>query len=204
MDPREHWDRVYVTRLATELSWYQRTPRRSLALIQDTGVASTASILDVGGGDSTLIDHLIADGYGGASVLDLSGAALRRARARLGPEGDAVVWREADVLTADLAPASVDVWHDRAVFHFLTRPEDRAAYVEQVRRAVRPHGHVIVATFAQDGPTRCTGLPVERYSTDSLRAVFGAGFQLETSVLETHWTPGGAKQSFVYCWFKVE
>ena len=204
MRAKEHWDRIYTAKASTQLSWYQPHPRQSLELITKTGVAPTASILDVGGGDSTLVDHLVARGYTGVTVLDLSSAALRRARERLGSRASTVSWREADVLTVDLRPASVDVWHDRAVFHFLTRPEDRAKYVEQVRRAVRPHGHVLVATFAEDGPPTCSGLPVERYSATTLGEVFGDGFRLVTSVNETHLTPSGIEQPFIYCWFSVE
>ena len=199
MDPKAHWERIYSTKPATALSWFQRQPRQSLELIANTGVAATASILDVGGGDSMLVDHLLQRGYSGVTVLDLSGAALRRARERLGERAGSVVWREANVLTVDLPPASVDLWHDRAVFHFLIRPEDRAAYVAQVRRAVKPSGHVIVATFADDGPAQCSGLPVERYSADTLCAVFGKQFRLMESVRETHRTPSGAEQRFLYC-----
>jgi ubiquinone/menaquinone biosynthesis C-methylase UbiE len=203
-EPKDHWDRIYSTKASTQLSWYQPHPGQSLEWITKTGVATTASVLDVGGGDSTLVDHLVARGYSGVTVLDLSAAALLRARERLGSRATAVTWREADVLTIDLPPASVDVWHDRAVFHFLTRQRDRAKYVEQVRRTVRPGGHVIVATFAEDGPPTCSGLPVERYSAKTLGEAFGDGFRLVTSVNETHLTPSGAEQRFVYCWFSVE
>jgi 2-polyprenyl-3-methyl-5-hydroxy-6-metoxy-1,4-benzoquinol methylase len=198
--PKAHWDQVYTTKLATELSWYQPHPWRSLDLIQTTGVAPTASILDVGGGDSTLVDHLVARGHHRVTVLDLSSAALQRARERLGRSADSVTWREANILTTDLARGRTDVWHDRAVFHFLTRPDERAAYIEQVRRAVRPGGHVIVATFAEDGPASCSGLPVERYSANRLHATFGKNFRLRMSARETHVTPSGADQHFTYCW----
>lgn len=203
MDPKAHWERIYSTKPTTDLSWHQRHPVRSLDLIERTGVAATASILDVGGGDSMLVDHLVARGYSNLTVLDLSGAALRRARERLGARAAAVTWLEADVLSADLPRAGVDVWHDRAVFHFLTRPEDRETYVSQVRRTLRPGGHVIIATFADDGPATCSGLPVERYSPESLSAEFGAGFHLRASSRDTHRTPSGAEQRFVYCWLQL-
>jgi SAM-dependent methyltransferase len=199
-DPKAHWERIYSTKPSTAVSWYQQHPLRSLDLIDRAGVAATAPILDVGGGDSLLVDHLLARGYRNITVLDLSGAALRRARERLGPRAATVTWREADILSADLARASVDLWHDRAVFHFLTRPDDRARYIDQVRRTVRAGGHVIVATFAADGPAECSGLPVERYSPESLSAAFGDGFRLRASVRDTHRTPTGAEQRFVYCW----
>ncbi|MEP6495609.1 MAG: class I SAM-dependent methyltransferase [bacterium] len=200
MNPRSHWERIYASRLPNELSWYQLHPQRSLDLIQKTGVSRTASILDVGGGDSTLVDHLIARDYERVAVLDLSESALSRARVRLGSSAGSVTWREADILDADVLPGSIDVWHDRAVFHFLTRPNDRAAYINQVRRMMRPQGHVIVATFAEDGPSQCSGLPVERYSAVALHAVFGGDFQLRTSVRDVHRTPSGAEQRFTYCW----
>lgn len=200
MNSREHWESVYRTKQSTELSWYQEHAALSVDFIRMTSVGSTASILDIGGGDSRLVDDLVASGYRRVSVLDVSGAALARARERLGVRAAVVQWHEADVLAAPITPASVDVWHDRAVFHFLTAAEDRAAYIEQVRRAVRPGGHIIVATFAEDGPSRCSGLPVERYTATSLHDTFGVGFKLVRSARHVHQTPNGAEQRFTYCW----
>lgn len=198
-DPAQHWQTVYEAKAADEVSWFQREPRLSHALIARVAPSLDASIIDVGGGASTLVDTLLAAGYTNLTVLDLAAAALRQARERLGFDASRVAWSVSDVLDATFTPASIDVWHDRAVFHFLTRSEDRARYISQVQRAVRPGGHVLVATFAEDGPPRCSLLDVARYSPAQLHAVFGAGFVLETSLRENHITPSGSQQAFTYC-----
>jgi SAM-dependent methyltransferase len=200
MQSRAHWERVYATKPADRVSWYQEHAQQSLRLIRDTGVGLDASIIDVGGGASTLVDDLLAGGYTTITVLDLSATALAAAKARLGPRAEAVRWIEADVTSAELPAHGYDVWHDRAVFHFLTDPADRRAYVDVVIRAVKPGGHVIVATFAEDGPTQCSGLPVQRYSASGLHAEFGAPFTLLRHEKEEHHTPSGAVQRFVYCY----
>lgn len=161
-----------------------------------------AAILDVGGGASTLVDGLLDAGYRDLTVLDIAPTALRQARDRLGTRADRVKWVEADVLTAGLPPASIDLWHDRAVFHFLADADARAAYVHQVRRALRPGGCTIIATFAEDGPTRCSGLDVVRYSAEELHTSFGADFRLLDTRPERHRTPSGVEQSFRYCVFR--
>lgn len=199
MKAKEHWERVYATKAATEVSWFQEHAALSLRLIQQAAVPVSASIIDVGGGASTLVDDLLAAGYEHLTVLDLSGAALATACARLGSRAAAVRWIEADILQADLPPHGYDVWHDRAVFHFLTSVEERQAYVSKVLQAVRPGGLVIVATFAEDGPASCSGLPVMRYSASGLHAEFGAPFQLLGHERESHSTPSGNEQKFVYC-----
>jgi SAM-dependent methyltransferase len=198
MDPKDHWEQIYSTKNATEVSWYQQEPRISLEMIQAVAPDRRARILDVGGGASTLVDGLLAAGYRDLTVLDLSAAALEQARLRLGTSATKVQWIEANVLTATLA-APVDVWHDRAVFHFLTEAIDRRNYVEQVHRWVKPGGYVLVATFAEDGPERCSGLKTARYSADSLHAEFGEAFQLLENRREEHRTPTGGAQRFVYC-----
>ena len=200
MQSRNHWERVYATKAVDRVSWYQEHAAQSLRLIRETGVAPTASIIDVGGGASTLVDDLLQDGYTALTVLDLSATALAAAKARLGPRAAAVRWIEADVTRADLPAHGYDLWHDRAVFHFLIDPADRRAYVDAVIRAVKPGGHVIVATFAEDGPTQCSGLPVQRYSAGGLHAEFGAAFTLLRHETEEHHTPAGAIQKFVYCY----
>ncbi|HVS61509.1 MAG TPA: class I SAM-dependent methyltransferase [Gemmatimonadaceae bacterium] len=199
MDRKAHWERVYATKRSTEMSWYQQQPARSLELLAQTGLAPDSAIIDVGGGDSTLVDTLVERRLGRVTVLDLSGAALARARARLGSRAGEVTWLEADVTRAELGPQAYDFWHDRAVFHFLTDAEDRRAYVDQVRRSVKPGGHVLVATFAEDAPARCSGLPVVRYSADSLHSEFGPEFHMLTSEREDHRTPWGTAQPFLYC-----
>ena len=204
MERREHWDRIYRRNAPSELSWYQTEPTISLELIRRVAPDLEWPIIDVGGGASTLVDGLLDAGYRDVTVLDLSGAALAVARARLGERAASVRWVEANVLAAPLAPAAYAVWHDRAVFHFLTEPRDRAAYVAAAHAAVRCGGHVIVASFALDGPTRCSGLDVVRYSPDSMHAQFGAGFRLLDSVRDEHHTPSGAIQAFTYCLCRVE
>lgn len=204
MDARRHWDSVYRQKGAEEVSWYQAESRLSLELIRRAAPSNDAGILDVGGGASKLVDGLLAAGYTRVGVLDVSHAALEQARSRLGPSAAAVRWIEADILTADLPEHSVDVWHDRATFHFLTAARDRARYVEQVRHAVRPGGHVLIATFAEDGPTHCSGLEVARYAPDALHHEFGADFRLVQSAREEHVTPSGARQAFTYCLCRYE
>jgi SAM-dependent methyltransferase len=198
-DPRAHWETVYRTKRPTEVSWYQPEARLSLELIRRAVPDTLARIIDVGGGASTLVDGLLHDGYSNLSVLDLSTIALAEARRRLGDSASRVQWLEDDILSAALPEAAYDLWHDRAVFHFLMHAGDRASYVAQVRRAVRPGGHVLVATFAEDGPLQCSGLPVARYSAETLHREFDGGFELVDSVRELHVTPGGSTQSFQYC-----
>jgi len=199
MESKEHWEQVYSTKASTEVSWFQEHAALSLKLIREAGIPKSASIIDVGGGASTLVDDLLANGYVHLTVLDLSGAALATAKSRLGPGSARVRWVEANVLTADLPTHGYDVWHDRAVFHFLTSEDERHAYVNKVLQAVKLGGLVIVATFAEDGPTKCSGLPVMRYRAEELHAEFGAPFQLLGHERESHHTPGGNEQKFVYC-----
>jgi ubiquinone/menaquinone biosynthesis C-methylase UbiE len=199
MQSKAHWEKIYTTKASTEVSWYQPHAALSLDLIQRIGVGPDATIIDVGGGASTLTDDLVAHGYRNLAVLDLSGEALAVARSRLGHKSDLVRWIEADVTSAPLPERFFDVWHDRAVFHFLTGEADRRAYVHQVMRAVKPGGHVIVATFAPDGPVECSGLPVVQYDSDSLHGEFGPAFELVEHDEEAHVTPSGRVQHFTYC-----
>lgn len=199
MDVHDHWERVYRTKRADEVSWFRPHLDTSLSLIRRTGVAPDRAIIDVGGGASTLVDDLLAAGYRDVTVLDVSPAALDGARARLGPRASEVTWIAADVTRAELPAGRFHVWHDRAVFHFLTDPADRDRYVAQVRRAVALGGHVIVATFGPKGPERCSGLPTARYDADALHGVFGPEFTMLDSREEWHLTPGGVEQQFVYC-----
>lgn len=199
MDQKSHWETVYRTKRADELSWFQQEPTLSLDLIRRAVPDTSAHVIDIGGGVSTLVDGLLRAGYSNVSVLDLSVTALAQTRARLGDAAWRARWLEADVLTAALPEARVDLWHDRAVFHFLTKADDRHAYIAQVRRAVRHGGYVLIATFADDGPTKCSGLSVARYSAQTLHGAFGEPFQLLKTVREQHVTPAGTRQSFVYC-----
>lgn len=197
--PKEHWEKVYQTKQPDAVSWFQEHATRSLELIRSVGTSLNANVIDVGGGASTLVDGLLNSGFRNVSVLDLSASALEVARKRLGTTGDCVTWIAGDICTVNLSDHAYDVWHDRAVFHFLTNPVDRAAYVQQVMKSVKPGGHVIVATFAPDGPEQCSGLPVARYAPGELHQEFGPSFELIEHMSEEHKTPWGSVQHFVYC-----
>lgn len=199
MDPKSHWEKVYTRKAATEVSWYQPHAERSLAIIRRLTGGRPFRLIDVGGGASTLVDDLLPLPGAELTVLDLSEAARDVARRRLGAQAQRVHWVAGDVTTAALPAQAYDLWHDRAVFHFLTEPAQRAAYVAQVRHAVRPGGHVIVAAFGPEGPLQCSGLPVQRYAPGELHAQFGGAFELVEHQTEAHHTPGGAVQEFVYC-----
>lgn len=201
MKSKSHWNKVYTTKASDAVSWYQPHALLSLALVERVAGRSglPVRLIDVGGGASTLVDDLLQRNVAKVSVLDISGAALDVARRRLGGRAADVLWIEGDITTVDFPQAGYDIWHDRAVFHFLTDPAERAAYVEQVRRAVHPGGHVIIAAFAPDGPLQCSGLPVVRYAPESLHAEFGGAFELLEHLSEDHHTPGGSVQHFVYC-----
>jgi ubiquinone/menaquinone biosynthesis C-methylase UbiE len=200
MNKKTHWEHIYETKSPTQVSWYQEHAQFSLEYIKRTGIRKIDRIIDVGGGASTLVDDLVADGFQHISILDVSGAALQIARQRLGRRAVHVNWIEADITQADLPEQGYDLWHDRAVFHFLTQPEDRQRYVDVVRRAVRRRGHIIVATFAPDGPDHCSGLEVMRYNPESLHNEFGDEFDLVDSTNEIHHTPFGTQQKFMYCY----
>lgn len=193
----EHWNRLYRGKSAAELSWYESHPQRSLQSIQETGVPPDAPILDVGGGASLLVDDLLVLGYTDVTVLDLAPAALAQSRDRLGPAAERATWIATDVTTFR-PPRRYAVWHDRAVLHFLLDAHEREQYVAVLQSALAPRGHVILATFAPGGPTRCSGLPVQRYSVEMLSALLGPGFELRGSVLEDHHTPVGVAQQFLH------
>jgi 2-polyprenyl-3-methyl-5-hydroxy-6-metoxy-1,4-benzoquinol methylase len=196
-----HWENVYATKDEHTVSWFQERPDISLDLIRATGVKTSASIIDIGGGASRLVDALIAEGFEAITVLDLSEKALTTSKARLGARGAHVQWVVADITTWE-PPQSYDVWHDRAALHFLTDPKDRAAYAERVSRAVRPGGHVIIGTFALDGPERCSGLPIVRYDAASLGKILGPSFELVESKRHDHHTPAGVTQRFQFSRFR--
>jgi ubiquinone/menaquinone biosynthesis C-methylase UbiE len=204
VETKAHWNRIYATKPCTQVSWYQQHLEVSLHLIERTGIDKTAHIIDVGGGASTLVEDLLVRGFQQVTVLDISAAALRAAQERIGCRAASVEWLEADITEATLPANDYDLWHDRATFHFLTRIEDRRKYIEAVRHSVKEQGHIIIATFADDGPTRCSGLDVVRYSSSDLRRELGGDFKLVDSVREDHRTPFGTVQSFVYCWCTKE
>jgi SAM-dependent methyltransferase len=196
-----HWEGVYTAKGEKEVSWYQDNPAPSLDLIALTGVSKHAPIIDIGGGASRLVDHLLAQGFERLTVLDLSAAALDAAKARLGDKAQKVRWEVADITTWK-PPETYDLWHDRAAFHFLTEQTDQSAYIERVRKAVNPGGHVIIGTFALDGPERCSGLPIVRYDAASLAALLGPEFNLIDTRRHDHATPWGAVQRFQFSTFR--
>jgi SAM-dependent methyltransferase len=193
-----HWQDVYGNKAEDQTSWYRPHLDLSLEIIDGLGLAPLAPIIDVGGGRSTLVDDLIGAGYRHLTVLDLSEAALAQARSRLGRIAEGVRWIAGDVLEAELPDAHFALWHDRAVFHFFTDDAQQQRYIGRVRAALQPGGHVLVATFAADGPERCSGLPVCRYDGDSLAQRFGAGFERVDSRRELHRTPFDSVQPFTY------
>ena len=201
MERRAHWNQVYATRAADEVGWFQRRPELSLELIAAAGIRKDAGIIDVGGGASTLVDRLLDLGYTTLAVLDIAGAALNVSRTRLGARAAAVEWFEADV-TAFEPPRRFGLWHDRAVFHFLTDAQDRTRYVATLRRTLQPDGAVVIATFAPDGPPRCSGLEVMRHDERSIGAELGAEFEFRELRRETHRTPMQTEQRFIYCRFE--
>lgn len=204
MDAKTHRENVYTTKAPEAVSWYRPHLETSLALIERAAGPRSASIIDVGGGESTLVDDLIALGYQNITVLDISETAIRVCKKRMGMAADRVHWLVADVTLGELDSGAYDVWHDRAVFHFLTRVEQRAAYVRNVARSMKRGGHVIVSTFGPEGPMKCSGLDVMRYDADSLHDQFGPRFHLVESSQELHQTPFGTTQQFLYCYCRVD
>jgi len=204
MDARTHGEKIYSTKAPDQVSWYRAHLETSLSLIKRAPIDRTAPIIDVGGGESTLVDDLLEQGFQNITVLDVSHAAIEVNRARLGERARGVHWIVADITQIELEPEAYDVWHDRAVFHFLTAQEQRTAYVRQVARSVRSGGCVIVSTFGPEGPTKCSGLDVIRYDADSLHDEFGLRFRLVESSMEVHQTPLGTMQQFLYCYCRAE
>ncbi|HEY4900387.1 MAG TPA: class I SAM-dependent methyltransferase [Terriglobales bacterium] len=204
MDAKTHWEKVYTTKAHDAVSWYRSHLETSLALIERAADARSAPIIDVGGGESTLVDDLLLRGYKNITVLDISQAAIDLTKRRLGSGADQVRWLVADITKIELEPLAYDLWHDRAVFHFLTTREQRIAYVRQVARSVKPGGHIIVSTFGTEGPTKCSELEVMRYDADSLHSEFGTRFRLIESSKEMHHTPFGTSQQFLYCYCRID
>lgn len=203
-ETQSHWEKIYATRDPSAVSWYQPHLNISLQLIGRAGILPTDGIIDVGGGSSTLVDDLLDRGFRNLSVLDISSRAIVISRRRLGPRADLVHWIRDDALNAPLPVGDYRLWHDRAVFHFLTHPTSRRAYIEQVRRALMPGGFALIATFSLEGPTTCSGLQVCRYSAETLAGEFGNDFRIVESRPEDHMTPSSIKQAFVYCLLAFE
>lgn len=201
MERKTHWDNVYTQRQPADLSWYQAHPETSLRLIADSGIGKNDTLIDIGGGASLLVDKLVESGFTNVTVLDISAAAIAATQARLGQRAATVRWRVEDITRFEPAEKYA-LWHDRAVFHFLTEAADRRAYLAAAASALDSGGQLIVATFAPDGPEKCSGMPVVRYDAQSLAREVGENFELLESCGETHVTPGGGKQSFSYCRFR--
>lgn len=204
MSRQDHWEKVYGSKPPDQVSWFRPHLEMSLSLIERAAADRSAAIIDVGGGASTLVDDLLTRAYTNITVLDISRAAIEIARRRLGEAEQSVKWLCGDVTSEEFAEHSYQVWHDRAVFHFLTRAEDRVAYVRNVARAVKPGGHLIVSTFGPEGPAKCSGLEVMRYDADSLHEQFGRRFRLRESCKELHQTPFGTTQEFLYCYCTLD
>ena len=200
-DRTTHWQNVYATKGETEVSWFQDNPTISRDMIRAANPDPGAAIIDIGGGASRLVDALLQHGYRDIAVLDLSANALDATKKRIGAAASTVDWIVADATTWQPAK-TYDVWHDRAAFHFLTDPRDRAAYVERLLSAVAPAGQVIIATFALDGPEKCSGLPVQRHDSASLSAELGPEFELVETQSEIHHTPWHSTQAFQFSRFR--
>ena len=198
----DHWERVYSNKKTTELSWYQARSEVSLCLIAQAGVRNDDPILDAGGGASTLVDNLQEQGFRDITVLDISATALERAKTRMGDKAESVHWVTADV-TAFSPTRRYALWHDRAVFHFLVEQNDRERYLVALRATLRPQGHLLLSTFGPDGPLRCSGLEICRYSIEQLQEIFDENFELQHHELHDHVTPGGASQQFLYSLWQV-
>ncbi|MEX2367296.1 MAG: class I SAM-dependent methyltransferase [Pseudohongiellaceae bacterium] len=202
MESKQHWENVFTTKNPDEVSWFQQHAHLSLKWIAETNLPETASIIDVGGGDSRLVDDLLDKGYKDITVLDLSANALSRAKARLGDNASTIKWIEADITEVRLPKGKYDLWHDRAVFHFLIDGAGRNAYIKTMLRTLKPFGRIILATFAEDGPSKCSGLPVMRYSSKKLNAELGKSVELLRCENELHVTPSANRQKFIYCEFQ--
>jgi len=203
MSEQEHWDAVYAEKAADRVSWYRPHLERSLSFIEDASLPLNAPVIDVGGGASTLVDDLLERGFSDLTVLDLSPAAIAGAKKRLGARASKVSWIVADITRFEFPEHRFEFWHDRAVFHFLRESGARHRYVEAVRRALKPGGHIVVATFGPKGPEKCSGLEVMRYDADELHGEFGSPFEKVASCEEVHHTPWGSEQEFVYCYCRM-
>ena len=204
MGAKTHWEKIYTEKAPNAVSWFRPHLETSLDLVERLASDRQLSIIDVGGGESTLVDDLLARGYQNITVLDISQTAIDANKKRFGKVSDRVHWLTADITKVELEAAAYDLWHDRAVFHFLTAPADRLAYVRQVARAVRRGGHIVVSTFGPEGPAKCSGLDVVRYDAESLHREFGVAFRLLGSSKELHETPFGTVQQFLCCYCRLE
>lgn len=202
MSEKDHWEQVYSTKPTEKLGWYEPHLQISLSWIKGLSLALDAPIIDVGGGASTLIDDLLAAGYRSITVLDISEKALSSAKARLGKKAGLVTWLDGDITSVHLPMHSYELWHDRAAFHFLTMLEQQRKYRDNLLKALKPGGHLIIGTFAPEAPPKCSGLPIQRYSPEQLENTLGGEFELKRHHKELHITPGGVEQMYLYCHFR--
>ena len=196
----DHWDNIYSKKDIGSLSWYRPSLDISITYIRKSGIGFNGTVFDVGGGASTLPKHLIDDGYQNIWVNDISEEAIRVAKEKLGKKSESVIWKHGDITEIDLAPNSIDFWHDRAVFHFLTSELEVKKYIKQVERSVKSGGNILIGTFGLEGPEKCSGLEVRRYSSEQIHQTFGTRFQKIGQEMELHKTPWGSEQQFVYCY----
>jgi len=201
MNQKDHWEQVYSTKPTEKLGWHRHHLQTSLSWIKGLGLTEVAPIIDVGGGASTLVDDLWDAGYRSITVLDISEKALSSIKLRLGKRAELVTWLEGDITAVDLPTHHYELWHDRAVFHFLTAPEQQRKYRDNLLKALRPDRHLIIGTFAPEAPPKCSGLPVQRYTPDQLERLLGEEFELKRHYKELHVTPGGVEQMYLYCHF---
>ena len=201
MSQKNHWEEVYSTESTQKLGWYEPHLQTSLSWIRGLNLAVDAPVIDVGGGTSTLVDDLLEAGYRSITVLDISEKAASSAKARLGKRAELVTWLEGEITSVDLPTHYYELWHDRAVFHFLTEHEQQRKYRDNLLRALKPGGHLIISTFAPEAPAKCSGLPVQRYSPEQLENTVGGEFELKHHLKELHITPGGVEQMYLYCQF---
>lgn len=202
MNQRDHWEQVYSTKLTEKMGWYKRHLQTSLDWIKELGLAADAPIIDVGGGASTLVDDLLGEGYRSITVLDISEEALCSVKERLGKKANMVTWLNGDITSVVLPGHHYELWHDRAVFHFLTELDQQQKYRETLLQAIKPRGYLIIGTFTSEAPPECSGLPVQRYNLEQLEDTLGAEFELVRHHKEQHVTPGGLEQMYLYCCFR--
>lgn len=202
MNQKDHWEHVYSTKQTEKVGWYTRHLQTSLDWIKELRLSADAPIIDIGGGASTLVDDLLGAGYRSITVLDISEEALRSVKERLGTKADSVRWMNGDVTSVVLPDHHYELWHDRAVFHFLTEPGQQQQYRDNLLKALKPRGHIIIGTFSSEAPPKCSGLPVQRYNLEQLEGTLGAEFELVRHHKEEHVTPGGLEQMYLYCCFR--
>jgi hypothetical protein len=203
MSTQDHWERIYQTKSPQETSWFEPHLQTSLDWVVEGVPDRSASIIDVGGGESTLVDDLLGLQYLSLTVLDVADAAINKSRQRLGAKASNIKWLVGNVLEVSLLPRAYDLWHDRAVFHFLTEPDQRLTYRRQLTSSLKIGGHVVIATFGPQGPEKCSGLDTKRYDAESLQHELGRDFSLVKSSVVQHQTPFGTTQQFLYCHFNL-